>query len=196
MSVPISDHLRRLIDAKAAFASLPEFVSDHYRCSFSPGTWLEGLVLTESSGNARARRYEPHQDRATRRNAREDPDPPDQDSGDIEDDASFGLCQVMGYNIRKIVGVRMVDGRYPPMSFAWAFDADVNLWLGCTVLRWELAAVGGDVERALARYNGGPTGDDVLPEYGNDMRLRRYVDKVVKNSFLVDADRHARGWSR
>jgi hypothetical protein len=204
--------LRRLIDAKAVFAALPAFVSPRYRATFAPGEWLEGLILTESSGNARARRYEPHQDRATRTDARAEPDECDVDDGDLEDDASYGLMQVMGYNIRALVGVGTVktintprgprvvnasiaeNGQWPPMSFAWAFLPDTNITLGIRVLLPELKAVGNDVERALARYNGGPTGDDVSPEYGNDMRLRKYVDKIVDNARKVAADRRLLGW--
>jgi hypothetical protein len=213
MPLPTSyAQLRRLIDAKAVFAGLPNFTSPRYRTSFTPGEWLEGMILTESSGLARARRYEPHQDRATRTDAPADPEECDRDDGDLEDDASYGLMQVMGYNIRALVGVGTVktihtprgprvvnasiaeNGQWPPMSFAWAFLPDTNITLGIRVILPELKAVGGDVERALARYNGGPTGDDVAPEYGNDMRLRSYVDKVVANAAKVAQDRRQSGW--
>jgi hypothetical protein len=215
--------LRWLIDAKAAFVGLPTWRSQRYKIRILPGELLEAIILTESGGNARARRYEEHQDRASRRDAPQDPDTPDVDDGELEDDASYGLMQVMGYNIRHLVGVgpvgiadtshgpRLVGGvigpggwrpllvgemgaTYPPMSFAWAFLPDTNITLGLRVLLPELRAVGGDVERALARYNGGPTGDDVRPEYGDDMRLRRYVDKVFSNARFVAMDRAARGW--
>lgn len=203
--------LRRLIDAKAYFAGLPYWRPTRERGtrSFSPGCWVEAIIMTESSGNARARRYEPHQDRATRRDAPADPDTADKDDGEIEDDASYGLMQVMGYNLRAAVGGMRVKqiltpvgvklapdpaGVYAPMTFAWAFDPDRNIGEGIKVIASELAAVGNDVERALARYNGGPTGDDVAPEYGNDMRLRAYVDKVYAWAVKVQQDRTARNW--
>lgn len=188
--------LRRLIDAAANFWGLPRFV---YRGqTYNPGELLEGLVLTESSGNPSARRYEPHQDRAGRADAATDPDRPDVDDGDFEDDASYGLCQVMGYNLRRLVGVPAGVR----MSFAWAYDAGVSLWAGCWVLRGELAALYREdphqpeserVIRALARYNGGPTGDDATGPHG-DIRLRVYVDKVSDNCRRAYADRQEKGW--
>jgi hypothetical protein len=201
--------LRRLIDAKAHFAGLPVWRSLRYKMQWLPGEWVEAMIMTESSGNARARRYEPHQDRATRRDAPTDPDTCDVDDGLIEDDASYGLMQVMGYNLRAAVGCMLVKtiltpagprlisdaaGAFAPMSFAWAFDPDRNITEGIKIVASELSFVGGDVERALARYNGGPSGDDVTPEYGNDMRLRRYVDKVASWAAKVAQDRTARGW--
>ena len=83
---------------------------------------------------------------------------------------------------------------WPPIDFSHALLTDNNLNLGVRVLLPELAAVNGDVERALARYNGGPTGDDVRAEYGGDMRLRRYVDKIVENAERVVRDRLLCGW--
>jgi hypothetical protein len=68
---------------------------------FSAAQWLAGFVLTESSGRPDAKRYEPHQDRARRRDAAADPDTPDRDDGQLEDDASHGLKQVIGYNGRR-----------------------------------------------------------------------------------------------
>lgn len=207
-------NLRRLIDAVATYA-LPTWRSRRYGVTLQPGEWLEGLILTESSGNPRASRYEPHLDRANRRDAAADPDTCDVNDGDLEDDRSYGLCQILGSNVRSLCGavpllvvgefnhrpVRAVsaddeDAFWAPMSFAFAFLPAINLSLGARLLRGELSAVGGgDVERALARYNGGPTGDDIKPEYGNDMRLRAYVDRIVKNSRTVIADRAAIGWT-
>lgn len=189
--------LRRLIDAAAAFHSLPRFTYRGH--TYSPGELLEGLVLTESSGNPSARRYEPHQDRAGRRDSSTDPDRTGVDDGDFEDDASYGLCQVMGYNLRRLVGVPAGVR----MSFTWAYDADVNLWAGCSVLMGEVSgryredpheAENIRVIRALARYNGGPTGDDPTGPHG-DIRLRVYVDKVAENTHRAYRDRQERGWT-
>jgi hypothetical protein len=217
--------LRRLIDAYARFYELQPWV---YRGQpVAPGELLEGLILTESSGNPRARRYEPHQDRKSRRDAPQDPDTWDRDDGEIEDDASYGLMQVMGYNARRYVQVFPVQPIYshasdrpaglppamrlqrndtagvnPPMGFTWLFNAPTNIDVGLWVLRGELVAVrhevaagkidpGQDLERALARYNGGPTGDDLV---GGDYRLRAYVDKVGRNAALARQDRARIGW--
>jgi hypothetical protein len=161
--------------------------------AFKAREWFEGLVLQESSGNPLARRYEPHQDRANRRDAPSDPDTHDRDDGELEDDASYGLCQVMGYNARALCGVRPGT----PMRFGFLFLPLINLSLGLRILLSELAAVrqeavnqrvapGQDVERALCRYNGGPTGDDPVD---GDLRLRAYVEHVVRRAAQVRADR-------
>jgi hypothetical protein len=204
--------LRGLIEAVAAYA-LPTWRSLRYRRTFLPGEWLEGLILAESGGNPRARRFELHHDRSTRRDAAADPDTCDADDGLIEDDASYGLVQILGSNIRALCGGLPlvvvpefnsrpvpaesihVDGAFwAPMHFGFAFLPATNIVLGVRVLRAELDAVGGDVERALARYNGGGTGDDVKPEYGHDMRLRRYVDRIAEHSKRVQLDRAEQGW--
>lgn len=192
MALPTA-RLRPLILAVALTRDLPTWRSLRYKLTMLPGEYLEALVLVESSGDPRARRYEPHQDRATRRDARLDPDTPDTDDGLLEDDASYGLMQVMGYNLRALLGVPSVvaaAGENWPVEvpFQFAYDPVTNLSLGSQLLAAELKAVGGDVERALARYNGGPTGDDVRPEYGNDMRLRAYVDRVVGKARLILAE--------
>jgi len=136
-------------------------------------TWLEALVLTESSGNPFAKRYEAHQDR---QGSVGDADRPNFDDGFLEDDTSWGLMQVMGYNLRFLTGTP--GGTF--MDFHWALDPEVNLLLGTRLLKMELGAVAGDVSRALARYNGGPTGDD-----GTPMRVQPYVDRVAKNCLLI-----------
>jgi hypothetical protein len=182
---------RPAIDGMAQCSGLPPW---HYRgVTYRPGTWLEGLVLQESSGNPKARRYEPHQDRAGRRDAPTDADQADHDDGELEDDASYGLCQVMGYNARVLCGVPPGT----PMRFGFLFLPLINLSLGLRIVLAELRAVrdevaagktdpGQDVERALCRYNGGPTGDD---DAGGDFRLRAYVDKVALRAAQVRTDR-------
>lgn len=182
---------RPAIDGMAIVSGLPKW---HYRGdTFDAGTWFEGLVLQESSGRPNARRYEPHQDRANRRDAATDADTPDVDDGQLEDDASYGLCQVMGYNARVLCGVPPGT----PMRFGFLFLPLTNLAMGLRILWGELRAVraevaagktdpGQDSERALARYNGGPTGDDLR---GGDFRLRAYVDKIAYRASLVRADR-------
>jgi hypothetical protein len=178
------------------YRPLIEALAAHYRLPAWPslGTgaeWFEGLVMAESSGDARARRYEPHQDKAGRPDASADADEPGVDDGDIEDDASYGLTQVMGYNARKILSAPR-SGR---MGYAWMYDAPAALWLGFRMIVAELAAVNGDVERALARYNGGPTGDDPTPnpQTGRqEMRRQDYVRRVCRATAQVQADKMVR----
>ena len=162
---------RSLIDALAAHAHLPPW---HMGSQVYPGSaWLEGQVLQESAGDPRARRYEGHLDRVA------DGDAPGVDDAIWEDDASYGLLQVLGSNLRAMVGV-------PPgtrMSFEFALRPAAGLVFGIRHLCDEcLQPVDGDVARALARYNGGPRGTSLVPgPGGRGLVLRRqdYVDAVA-----------------
>lgn len=192
--------LRKLIDALAEFYGLPRFA--YKGEEYSAGELLEGLVLAESSGDPQARRYEAHQDRIGRTDAPTDPDTPGRDDGDVEDDASYGLTQVMGYNWRAILGLKVGT----PITFAaFAFDVTFALRAGIRIFKDALAsaaiahpgAVEGElVVRALCRYNGGPTGDALVDVGGGhqDLRLRAYVDLVHSRCQLVRASRQAVRW--
>lgn len=175
MSLPTTA-LRPVLDAAAAWYELPWWNGR------PPSHLLEALVMAESSGNLRARRYEPHQDVAGRSDAATDADAPGADNGLREDDSSYGIFQVMGTNIRGLVGN---TGR-APMDFDFAYDLFANIYLGCAVLRRELKATGNNVERALARYNGGPSGDRLI---NGRMRRQDYVDVVARRLEQVTADR-------
>jgi hypothetical protein len=187
---------RAYIDAAANFAGLPHFsYRDH---EFSPGELLEGQILAESNGDRMARRYESHQDRAARTDAPRDPDTHDQDDGDLEDDASYGLLQVMGFNARVLCGCRPGT----PMKFGWLFLPQTNISLGLRILLAEMAAVyrvhpheaeSERLVRALCRYNGGPTGDAWIMET-HDFRLRKYVDHVAANALRAQESRRLMGW--
>ena len=144
------------------------------------------MVLAESAGNFKAVRYEPHQDRAGRTDQRNDPDTPGVDDKWNEDDKSYGLMQVMGYNIRALLMLPRVR-----IDYGFALEPAVNLSLGVTVLHAELRSVGGNYDRALARYNGGPTGDDGWP---GEMRLERYVARIVQHAQAAMAERKKLGW--
>lgn len=176
--------LRPLIDACAAQTGLPQWGE------FAPGVWLEGLILQESTGNPKARRYEPHQDRAGRHDAAEDADRPDVDDAQLEDDASYGLMQVMGYNARRLCGVPPGT----PMDFRFLFLPITGIAFGLRVLSGELAATGGSVVRALCRYNGGPTGDAKVDDGRGSLQFRRqeYVDLVLAKTQLAQHDRRVR----
>lgn len=181
--------LRAFIDAAAGLVALPPF--QYHNRGFTPGELLEGLILGESAGNPRARRYEPHQDRATRTDAATDPDVADQDDGELEDDASYGLMQVMGTNARVLCGVPPGT----PMRFGFLLLPQINIALGLRILTAERSAVYTQhpheteqelLVRALARYNGGPTGDAIV---NGDLRLRAYVDRVAEHCEIARADR-------
>ena len=189
--------IRHYIDAAAAMVALPRF--EYRGHEYTPGELLEGQILAESNGDPRARRYEAHQDRADRKDRAQDPDTADQDDGDLEDDASYGLMQIMGYNARILLGVRPGT----PMKFGFLFLAQINISLGLRILAGELAAVyrlhphSTEQEllvRALARYNGGPTGDS-WDNQRNDFRLRAYVDHVAEHCLRAAESRRLVGWT-
>jgi soluble lytic murein transglycosylase-like protein len=163
--------LRPLVDALAQQVGLPPWNA------FSPGEWLEALILQESGGNPAATRYEPHHDAAS------DPDRAGRDDGDAEDDKSYGLMQILGSNVRTLCGVPAGT----PMKFAFLLRPEAGLAFGLHLLSDELRHTRGDVPRALARYNGGPTGE----RRGADGRLRRqaYVDGVAAWAAKVQSDR-------
>lgn len=142
--------------------------------------------MQESSGNPRARRYEPHHDVAGRGDAATDGDLADKDNGDMEDDASYGLMQILGQNVRVLCGVPPGV----PMDFSMTYEPLFGLAFGLKMLTIELAATGGNVDRALARYNGGPSGERLVPG-PNGMVLRRqeYVDGVARWIERVHKDR-------
>jgi soluble lytic murein transglycosylase-like protein len=165
-------HYRPVIDAMAAFVALPSWDVNGTR--YTGPEWLEAQVLTESSGNPDAVRYEPHLD------------PDGHDDGLYEEAKSYGLMQVLGTNIRRLCGVEPGTR----MDFSFALLPLVNIALGVRMLTAELAATQGDVARALARYNAGTRGDQ-LDSQGR-MRGQAYVDRVAANAARVRADREAR----
>jgi Transglycosylase SLT domain len=193
--LPTSEpRLRRLIDGAALVADLPG-------CwTLSGSDVLEGLILTESSGDPRALRYEPAHDRAGRLDQRADADVPGHDDGLMEDDKSYGLMQVMGENVRRMC--HLADGT--AMGFEWVLDPIANLYFGTRLLKAEVATVqrilgrakpdDEIVQRALARYNGGPTGDRPDSRIGGDIRLRAYVERVRVRALLAHNDRVSRNW--
>lgn len=81
--------------------------------------------------------------------------------------ASWGLMQVMGALGREL-GYK---GPYLP----GLCDPALNLSLGCSHLARLLKWANGNVERALAAYNGGK-GGNLTPPYRNQF----YADKVLK----------------
>jgi len=170
----------------AGFVSLPAW--EHPSNVWLGAIWFEALVLTESGGDPKAVRYEPHQDVPGRRDSASDGDRPGVDDGLLEDDRSYGLTQVLGSNLRRMCGI--APG--VPMNFGFALLPLTNLTLGLRVLLGELEAVEGDVPRALCRYNGGETGTSLVPGPGGTLVYRRqeYVDKVARNAVLVFQDRY------
>jgi soluble lytic murein transglycosylase-like protein len=169
-----------LLAAVAETSRLPDWEG------FSAAEWLEALVLQESGGNPRALRYEPRLDQAGRDDARTDADGAGHDDGDAEDDKSYGLMQVLGTNVRRLCGVPPGT----PMRFSFLSQPMLGIGFGVSILAAELQATGGDVGRALARYNGGPTGDQRGPD--GRMRCQAYVDAVRARALRVQKA----GWWR
>jgi hypothetical protein len=169
--------LRPLIDALARNAGLPKWET------FAPGHWLEALILQESGGDTNATRYERRHD--LKRRAYDPDDRPGQDDGDMEDDKSYGLMQVLGSNVRTLCHVP--DGARFCYSFLRRPAAGIDF--GLRILTAELKHTGGDVPRALARYNGGPTGDRRDAE--GRMRRQIYVNGVWSWASKVRDDRRA-----
>ncbi len=169
-----TERFRRLIDAAAATVGLPLWIKEGE--TYAPGEWLEGQILVESGGNPRAVRYEAHQDRGG------DPDTATVDDGFLEDDRSYGLMQVMGYNVRKLCGVPAGVA----MNFEWVLLPISNLALGLRMLSAELNTTRLHVPSALARYNGGPFGN--LPGAEN-LRNILYVEKVAAAAHSVKVHR-------
>jgi hypothetical protein len=170
-----TENLRPLVDACAREAALPKWDG------FAPAEWLEALILQESGGNPNATRYEHRHDLVRRRH---DPnDRPGEDDGDMEDDKSYGLMQVLGSNVRSLC--RVPEG--VPFSYSFLRRPAAGMDFGLRILCAELKHTGGDVARALARYNGGPTGD--RREADGRLRRQRYVDGVRTWAERVHEDR-------
>jgi hypothetical protein len=176
---------RTLIDVLAAAAQLPPW---HYSdTEVWPGAvWLEGQVMQESVGDPRARRYEGHLDSVP------DGDRADVDDGMTEDDASYGLLQVLGTNLRAMVGV--APG--VPMNFSWALRPAAGLVFGVRFLCDECLTPSGwegNVHRALARYNAGARGASLVPTPGGGLILANqpYVDAVARWARKVAAEQLA-----
>ena len=170
---------RHLISAIAEHFALPAWGS------VPAAAWLEAQIIQESSGNPAARRYEPALDTVP------DGDALRVDDGLFEDDASWGLMQVLGWNLRAQLGI--APGTR--MNFAFALDPAFGLICGVRHLATEcLKPVGGsDVPRALARYNGGPGGTSMVadPKTGGlVLRRQDYVDAVKRHIPAVLADIH------
>lgn len=138
--------------------------------------WVEGQVMTESGGNPKAMRYEPHLDSAP------DGDQPAIDDGVREDDRSYGLLQVLGSNIRARWGI----AKGTPMDFSAALLPQMGLALGLSHLAGNLQETGGNVARALAKYNYGGNGGTIGPD--GKMVGKEYVDKVREAALRVLSD--------
>ncbi len=174
--LPTAGDVRRFLDATAALLRFPPWtlgISEVY----AGGEWLEALVLVESSGRPDVRRYEPHLDRVA------DGDVPVRDDGDREDDSSWGPMQVLGSNLRELLGLApMTRANWRRIACNWP----VGVGLGALFLERELRGASGRVAVALARYNGGPR-DNPRPD--GTLRNQDYVDRVRAKAAEVWADR-------
>jgi hypothetical protein len=95
--------------------------------------------------------------------------------------------QVMGYNARRLCGVPPGT----PMNFGWLCLPITNIAFGLRILAGELRATGGNVVRALCRYNGGPTDDARVDDGrgGTVFRRQEYADLVLANAQRAREDR-------
>lgn len=114
--------------------------------------WLEAMILQESSGNPHARRYELALDR------KPDQDVPLLDDLLLEDDASYGLMQVLGSTYKEVLGIPQGT----TVSFSVLENPIVNIGVGCIYLSKLMGQVNNDAVRALCRYNGGGRGDELV----------------------------------
>ena len=122
------------------------------------------VALIESSGRTHAYRYEPHFWMKYLVNK------PEWDGANPERvSASYGLMQVM-YPVALERGFPPND---PPEHL---FVPTVGLEYGCRQLRYLLDWAKGDIEAAIASYNGGTKGNE--PGV-NPKRNKLYLDKVL-----------------
>jgi len=135
---------------------------------------VHAMSLVESAGRTHAYRYEPaFWTKYMQSNPEWDGANPERVS------ASYGLLQVMfptaiqfGY-----------DRSDPPEGL---FVPTVGLEFGCRVLDHNLKWADGDLEAALAAYNGGRTRDNQPGR--KPKRNQAYVDKVLSQLALVKAE--------
>jgi soluble lytic murein transglycosylase-like protein len=121
---------------------------------------VEAVVLTESLGMANAYRYEPE---FWKRYMEGKPQWIGANPRRVS--ASYGLCQVMFPVAVELGYVGEPEGLFVP---------SVALDMGCMKLAELLKWSGGNVEAALASYNGGKVGN-AAPPYRN----QAYVTKVM-----------------
>jgi len=129
-----------------------------------PADVLEGQVLAESHGDPNALRYEPA---FFARYVFENVNSKASHFGPLAA-CSFGLLQVMLETAME----DGFDGRPEQL-----FEPMVGLAWGAKHLKWCLDWAGGDLERALACYNGGKKGNLVRPFRNGD-----YASKVLRLS--------------
>lgn len=132
---------------------------------------IEAIVRVESSGRAHAYRYEPqYWLRYLAKN------PTYRHMEPRRAAASYGLMQVM-YPTAVAMGFR---GEPEEL-----FLPRTSLKFGCLVLVDNLAWSNGDINAALAAYNGGKTKDNLVPPYRNGV----YLAKVQKALADVQEER-------
>lgn len=121
------------------------------------------MIGVESSWNPYARRYEHAADRKL-----PDPDRPGLDDDIAEDDASYGLMQIMGSTARKLC--------FRAPDFTNLYDVELNLTFGCKLMSQLLHHSNWNYAVALARYNGGYAGN---PRPDGSLRNQDYVDRAL-----------------
>jgi len=130
---------------------------------------IEAVVKTESSGNPKAYRYEPL---FWKRYLQHNPKYKNLDPHKVS--ASYGLMQIMWPTAKEELGWK---GNDPEALYA----PEASLDLGCKLLVKNLKWANGDMDAALAAYNGGRTLNNKKPPYRN----AAYVAKVHKNLKVI-----------
>ena len=173
----IDPKVRALLDAAAALYELPRWGGvdlDGIPGIWEPGEWLAALVLTESSFDPRAKRYEPQLDKLP------DGDTPQADDGATEDDTSWGPMQVLGLNVKALLNAQGAER----LNYSVLQDWLIGVGFGMKILIGSFRRRDTSVDVALARYNGGWAGN---PRSDGTLRNQAYVDRVWKNCAIVRA---------
>jgi hypothetical protein len=147
--------VRAYLDASARILALPA-LSYHrhgHAVDASPEVFLEAWVLTESSGDPNATRWEP-----------------------AIKDTSYGPLQVLGMNLRTLFDSITTANLSRFQSWEWGIPA------GVAFLRFWLERRGDDLLRALCCYNGGGRGDshNIDGTYRREDYLLRIVGHVAE----------------
>jgi len=159
-------------------AAIAHYINIPFWRGYKPWEILAGIVLTESSGNPNARRFEPGE--AVKYGVQ-------LDRGQHEPFASWGLMQVMGTNINVQLGLAPDCTMLNFKKFGGR--ELLGLAFGARELVEAMAMHKDDFEAALGQYNGGAWGAQREP--GNMMvNDWEYVERVAHNAELASGQSH------
>jgi len=151
----------------------PRIVEAANRHGLEPAL-VGAVALTESGGNAWAVRYEPHVSKYVQPSQGCRPTTCSEDTETRLQMMSFGLMQVMGFNIRAMgYGGWLTE----------YLDPDKGLEVGCRFLARLVKQYPGEIEDAVSAYNQG------VPRRGADGKYRNqvYGDRVMQHRRRIKA---------